>query len=185
MTMKIKGQNSGKQCPLFSGSPESRCRVSKGGIYLPMPSHIEDLCSTSFFGRCTRYDKRYSSQEVNANKFGYCLEGGRRVYERVDQSFKVTIGHGDHAYLDSSQNEEALTFDMSLGGLGLKSERQLGEGETISFSFRSNFQVPNFSGTAVVKWSAKDEDNLDSYLAGLAFCGKTLGHVIDAPVLVS
>lgn len=143
--------------------------MTKGGLYIPMPEHIDMFCSSPKYTLCHQYIRGCELLQDTAKKFGYIVDGGRRRFRRVDDRtpLRVSLCDKDRRPLELL-DENAITIDLSLGGMRLQSSRELPRDTLICFEFDSGFTVPDLAGVGEVKW-CEPKNGSSLFQAGLAF----------------
>lgn len=162
-------QSSRKQCPYWGKNNSHECKMTKGGLYIPMPEHINMFCLTSRYTFCHQYIRGCELLREAAKKYGFIVDGGRRRYRRVAERIPVSVSLCDKDRgLIELIDEDAVTIDLSLGGLRLLSRRELPRDSLVSFGFGPDFTIPDLAGIGEVKWCELKSDS-PLFEAGLAF----------------
>jgi hypothetical protein len=150
----------------------------KGGLYIPMPEHIDVFCSSSQYVKCHQYIRGCEFLQETAKKYGFIVDGGRRRFRRVADRVSLTVTACDmnRKPLDLL-DDQAMTLDLSLGGLRIESSREIPKDTMVSFAFGPDFSTPELAGVGEVKWC---ESQLDSgrFEAGIAFTDFSLTQAI-------
>ena len=171
---------SAKKCPYWINGDGSECKMTKGGLFLPMPDHISIFCTTSRFTQCHQYIRGEELLQETARKFGCVDEEGRRKYRRVADRFQLTLSSCDEDMNPAEiLDDKAFTVDLSLGGIRLETRRQVQPSGIVAFSFGSDFSIPDLSGTAEVRWCEPDHDK-DGFVAGLEFSDCRMSQAIGS-----
>jgi hypothetical protein len=152
--------------------------MTKGGLYIPLPEHIEIFCSTSHFAQCHQYirGKELLSEAVAS---GAIYDDSRRRHRRIKEEIPVSI-----AACDVMGNrvgdfiEETTTFDLSIGGMCCKSKKEVPSSELLLLMFREDNLEPAISGIGEVKWCSSDQKSL-GYKLGIAFKTKDTGYALN------
>ena len=144
------------------------CAMTRGGVYLPMPEHIEMFCKTSHFTDCHHYVRGNQLSSEAGRKDG-CKDHGRRQFRRIPDMFSLVLSTCDETgrpcqLLDA----HAHTIDVSPGGVRLQSSRQLTPDNLVAITFGPDFSSPSLTGIGQVRWSVAT-DSPELYLAGLSF----------------
>lgn len=175
-----KKNSTANQCPYWSSHNSHECKMTKGGLYIPMPEHVDMFCSKPQFVQCHQYIRGCELLKETARKYGFIVDGGRRKYRRVsDQTFLALSS------CDSARNhlelldDKAFTVDLSLGGMRLESHKKIDENSLVSFQFSQDFSIPNLSGVGEVKWCEPIE-NSEYFQAGVAFSDFELTQAIGS-----
>ncbi len=168
----------GGQCPYWSKNKSKECGMIKGGLYIPMPEHVEMFCSSARFGVCHQYIRGCELLQESAKKYGLITDGARRRFRRVADRIPMRLALCDKNG-DSLQmlDEQAVTLDLSLGGLRLESNSRIDKDVVVAFEFADTFSVPELTGIGEVKWCAANKAT-DKFEAGIAFRDFSLTHAI-------
>jgi hypothetical protein len=152
--------------------------MTKGGLYIPMPEHIELFCSTVHYIKCHQYMRGCELLQEAAKKYGFIVDGGRRRFRRISEriSLVVTLCDVNRRPIELL-DDRAITLDLSLGGLRIESHREIPPETLVAFEFGPDFSSPDLAGVGEVKWC---ESRLDSGLfeAGIAFSDFSLTQAI-------
>lgn len=152
--------------------------MTKGGLYIPLPEHIDIFCSTPRFSRCHQYIRGCELLNETAQKLGFAKEkNGRRQYRRMPDHLLLSVSFCDETGKPLYRVEDPVrTVDISLGGLRLESKTKLPANELIAFTFGPDFIKPGFTGLGKVKWCQETEGK--GFQAGLAFLNSSPRQVI-------
>ena len=168
------------QCPYWSMQNSHECKMTKGGLYIPMPEHVDMFCSKPRYSHCHQYLRGCELLKETARKYGFIVDGGRRKYRRVSDRATLSL-----SACDASRNflelldDKALTLDLSLGGMRLESNKKLQKDSLVTFQFSPDFSIPNLSGTGEVKW-CEPADNSGHFQVGVAFADFELTQAIGS-----
>jgi hypothetical protein len=175
-----KNNIAGEQCPYWSKQNSHECKMTKGGLYIPMPEHVDMFCSKPQYSQCHQYLRGRELLQETARKYGFIVEGGRRKYRRVSDRTSLSLTSCDESLnLQELIDGKAFTVDLSLGGMRLESNAEIQKDSLVSFQFSSEFSVPNLSGVGEVKW-CEPLENSDLYQAGIAFADFKLTQAIGS-----
>lgn len=152
--------------------------MTKGGLYIPMPEHIEMFCGTTHYIKCHQYMRGCELLHETAKKYGFIIDGGRRRFRRIADRIPLILSACDMnkqptELLDGS----AVTLDLSLGGLRIESHTEIAIDTLIAFEFGADFSTPELSGIGEVKW-CESRHNSGLYEAGIAFSDFSLTQAI-------
>jgi hypothetical protein len=154
--------------------------MTKGGLYIPMPEHVDMFCAKPQYVHCHQYVRGCEMLKETARKYGFIVDGGRRKYRRVSDRTTVALSACDNSRnLLELLDDNALTVDLSLGGMRLRSSKEIQQESLISFQFSPDFSIPNLSGVGEVKWCEPIE-NSDHFQAGVAFADFELTQAIGS-----
>jgi len=154
--------------------------MTKGGLFIPMPEHVDMFCSKPQYVQCHQYLRGCKLMQETARKYGFIVDGGRRKYRRVPERTPLSL-----SLCDSGRNllelldDNAYTLDFSLGGMRLQSIKEIEEKSLVSFQFSSDFSRPNLSGIGEVKWCEAVPET-DMFQTGLAFADFELTQAIGS-----
>lgn len=164
-----------QHCPYFQPMHEGACTMTKGGLYIPLPEHIEEFCKKPRFDECQQYLRgrqllRQPAQEITATP------DSRRHFPRRRNHLPVVLSHCDaQGKPEDIIDRSAITIDLSLGGLGLQSSQELPAAKVLHFQLLSPQHQKRFSGMGEVRWSFRDQQS-GRYRAGLSFVGNTISQ---------
>ena len=156
--------------------------MTKGGLYIPMPEHIQMFCRTGKFLECHQYIRGTELLKETAQKYGFILDGSRRRYRRVPDRFTLSLAACDESGGSSEiLDVNAHTVDISLGGMRVNSSNDMVGHGLISFEFGSDFIMPILEGVGEIKWAKEIETNGGrKFQAGVAFLDSRISHAIGA-----
>lgn len=169
-----------KKCPHWTENNGDECKMTKGGLYIPMPEHVSMFCMSSRYAHCHQYIRGEELLQEAARNFGYIVEDGRRRYRRVSDRFQLVLSSCDDDMTPLSVlDDHAFTLDLSLGGMRLESRRKISTGRPVAFAFSRDFTIPDLSGTGEVRWCEPDRDS-GGFVAGLEFSDGTMSRAIGS-----
>ena len=145
------------RCPyLAEGGQE--CLMTNGGLYIPMPEHVNTLCITARFGRCHQYIYGCSSVSNLAGQLDFTHNTSRRRYRRVPERIPLQLADHDHEGSCSEiLDNTGFTLDLSLGGIRIESQVELPVRKKIAFLLGQNGTAPYWGGQGEVRWSEKQK----------------------------
>ena len=169
-----------KICPYTGQGEGQECKMTKGGLYIPMPEHIEMFCQTPKFVECHQYIRGSELLKETAQKYGFILDGSRRRYRRVLDRFMVSLAVCDENGTPKEiLDENAHTIDISLGGMRIDSSSDIAGRGLIAFEFGSDFVMPILEGVGEIKWATEIKGNGGKgFHAGVAFLDSRISHAI-------
>lgn len=145
------------------------CRVTKGGLYLPMPEHSEMFCLTDQYVQCHQYVKGAELVREAAREYGFILDESRRKYRRVRQRIALLLAEcSDDGRPLEVLDRNAYTLDLSLGGFRFETQVQIPVNQKIAFAFGNDFATPSWEGVGEVRWADSLRDGR-TVQAGLIF----------------
>lgn len=145
--------NCWQRCPYLSESGYG-CLMIRGGLYIPMPEHVETLCITSSFGQCYHYIQGCSAVRELTGQLGCIPTDSRRRYGRIKTRIPMQI-------VDSCQDEpgvviidqDAFAVDLSLGGIRLEGHVPLPLQGKIAFVAEAGNDASCWEGHGEVRWT--------------------------------
>lgn len=161
-------QNKQEDCPYLSVS-QLECKVTEGGLYLPMPEHIDMFCKDASHVHCRHYLRGCEICKENAQKMGLVNDESRRKYRRVRERIDLFLAqYSDSGKLIDVLDDSAYTIDLSLGGFRFESRNPVPANERIGFSFGNDFVTPSWQGFGQVRWTDSLKDS-KGFQSGLTF----------------
>lgn len=150
--------------------------MTKGGLYIPLPEHIEIYCSTTHYIQCHQYIRGKEILTEAAAAEG--IEDSRRRHRRVKEQLPVSIVACDSmGKLIGDKAEETSTIDLSIGGLCLTSRSERQTNELLLLKLIQETSDSPLTGIGKVKWcNAMNESS--EYRVGIAFQTKDTGHAV-------
>lgn len=142
-------------CPYWCSSGQD-CRMSQGGVYLPMPEHISLFCRSKSFVQCHQYAIGCEAIRTAIEQCECVDRENRRKFQRIKEEVPVSVTVADTAG-DIQFVIGAITLDMSLEGIRLQTHEELLPESKVFFAFDDDFSVPNWKGLGEVRWTEKDE----------------------------
>ncbi len=174
-----------KKCSFLSLNEEQACSLTKGGIYIPLPEHIEMFCKTPHYIECEQYSRgqKLSSELPSDEAF---IDNGRREFRRIPDILALTLASCDETgHPCQILDAHACTIDLSPGGMQLESRHALMMNNLIAFTFGPHFSTPNHTGIGQIRW-CREVNEPDLFHAGLSFIDastkQALGHHMGIPV---
>ncbi len=165
-----------KKCPY--SSLNSDCLMTVGGVYLPLPEHVETFCKTVNYSKCYHYIVGCEEIKNAAPK----IEDGvvnRRRYRRVMERIPIMLSEdmGEGLSVDVI-DDNAYTFDISMGGVGLVTKRKISPDTKVKFTLMDTGENAPIIGAGIVQWSKSDSQNSDVFLSGLSFTDRACQHTV-------
>ena len=161
----------GGKCPYVAIGKGKECGIVKGGVYIPMPEHIEMFCLSSKYSKCSQY-VRYCELIMNQAESevkDYMVSVDRRKSRRFSERFNFDLVACDANIMPrETKSFKAKTLDVSLSGLRIESPHNLAIDTIVIFAMDAEFSSENLSGVGEVKWCEPQEDS-DKYEFGVAF----------------
>lgn len=174
--MAIKYYHHTENCPFWS-ELSAKCRVCKGGLFIPLDNHIELYCKTPDYPLCLQYDVHKEKHfKIIDNKS--ITPDNRRKFVRFDVRLQITlIKHVQSGQIGTHSSTFAKTIDLSSGGMRLTTSNPLTSKSVVQFSFGDSFpkSLQNCSGK--VAWCNKEIDD-PGYQAGISFNDEQLIEAI-------
>jgi len=169
-------------CPHWGDDGDRICHLKTDGIYLPLPEHVIEFCTTPHYSECNIFQTRFSVQDSRDTMalLSDQTADKRRQYPRITDRFQIMISRHDTSgsrleVLDS----EAYTLDYSMGGICFTCKEPLAINDLIIFNFLDDFILPDFSGVGEVKWNRPTDTHhqKSGYEVGMAFVAAAPGTV--------
>lgn len=162
--------------------------MTNGGLYLPMPEHINALCMTLRFGQCRHYIQGCAAVRELAGQLGFVHDASRRRYRRVRERVPLQLAEcGRDGRCAEILDGDAFTVDLSLGGICVESRVELPARKRVAFLFGQSEGGPCWDGQGEVRWTEKIGEG--AFHSGLIVTDKktfqSLGHHLNLPGLLS
>jgi Tfp pilus assembly protein PilZ len=165
-------------CPYWDQITKQDCKMTRGGLYIPLPEHIEIFCLTSHFIQCHQYIRGKELQLDEAAATDKIYEDSRRRHRRIKESLPISIAPCDSLGRQISDlAEETMTVDLSIGGICLKSNKEFITNDLLLLNLMEKTTGPPLSGIGEVKWCNSIKDSSE-YLVGLAFKTSETGRAV-------
>ena len=154
-------------CPYWVDEDgHNECNISKGGLFIPMPQHIETFCLSERFDKCNHYIRAYELLRDHP----IIIDGAdRRSSPRIgcDCSLFFTSieDMGRHGKTDP---REAQTVNISVGGMQIYSSEVVPIQHRMAFKFGPDFAKEFIAGIGEVQW-CRETDADSGFFAGIAF----------------
>ena len=172
-----------KHCPYLSEGGHE-CLMTNGGLYIPMPEHINNLCATSRFEQCFHYIHGCAVVGDLAGQLYFTHDDSRRRYRRITERMPLDLAECGH---DGRSVEildhEAFTVDLSFGGIRLESRVALPVREKIAFVVKQNGDVSGWEGHGEVRWTDELENGI--FQSGLIVTDKKTFQAIGQHLSLS
>ncbi len=156
-----------ENCPFWSVL-SMKCRICKGGLFIPLDDHIALYCKTPDYIQCLQYTLHPENhleiieQSKKHNK-------SRRKFVRIEACYKITLVKLMHSETVVSHfSSFAKTLDLSKGGMRLTINRPLANNTVVQFIFGKSFPKNLQECSGQVAWCNKEIDN-PGYQAGITF----------------
>lgn len=176
-------------CPYWSNSTKS-CLVSKQGLYLPVPEHINTYCRTGNHLSCPQFEQQDADLPEYKNDSGKVADrrerkvvadrrdrkaADRRECARITGSYSLQLAglkeDGNTTFL---LDKKATTVDLSVGGIRLQTHCELPVNSMVSFSL-NGASGPPVQGIGQIKW-CRSLTGSSVFHAGIVFSdGSTSG----------
>lgn len=173
----------GEQCPYFVQCAQE-CLMTNGGLFIPMPEHINTLCATPSFGQCHHYRQGCAAIRALAGELGYTRDASRRRYPRVQERIPMQIADLRHDGRGAQiLDGDAFTVDLSLGGIRLESRVALPTRKMVAFVVGRDGSGPCWDGLGEVRWT--ENIRAGAYQSGLIVTdqktSQAIGHYLNLP----
>lgn len=144
-----------------------KCRVSKGGLFIPLDDHIRTYCKTPYHPQCLQHALHSENRLKIIERANQ--DRNRRKFARVEACYKITLVKLIHSgAIVSHYSTFAETLDLSSGGMRLTTNTPLKNDSVLQFSFGNDFPESLQEGIGQVAWCNKEIDN-PGYQAGISF----------------
>lgn len=154
-------------CPYFQRESGEDCQMTRGGLYIPLPAHIEIFCLTAQYISCPQFVRGRALMQKNMHRESAATDSRRR-FPRIRKRFPLTISTCDEKGRPvQAIDKNALTLDLSLGGVKISSNSEIPANKILHFSFQDDHHPP-VTGIGEVRWSQRKEGPLP-FQAGLSF----------------
>ncbi|NTW87682.1 MAG: PilZ domain-containing protein [Desulfobulbaceae bacterium] len=165
--MAVKDCNHRDHCPFWSAL-SMKCKISKGGLFIPLDDHAEVYCKSPDFPQCLQYSL-HPKQPLELIDNIRQNDRNRRKFTRVKASYKITLVRHIHSgEVVSHFSTIATTLDLSSSGMRLTTDKPLINDSVIQFVFNDFFPENLQEGTGQVAWCSKEIDS-PYYQAGISF----------------
>ena len=170
-------------CPYFFESGHE-CLMTNGGLYIPMPEHINNLCVTPRFDQCYHYIQGCSVVGDLAGQLGFTHNDSRRRYRRIMERIPLQLNDCGHDGRGAEiLDHEAFTVDLSFGGIRLESRVPLPVQGKIAFVVGQNGDALRWEGLGEVRWT--DELESGVFHSGLIVTDKKTFQAIGQHLSLS
>ena len=150
-------------CPFWDKFGKRSCRLIESGLFIPTREHIFRFCENRLYVKCYHYKGKPAVEDQ--------FSRNRRQFNRIPTSQKLSLSRysiAKDAYEDMLDSD-AMTVDLSLGGIRIETNEPVYVNQIISFTFDENFHPPGFEGKGEVRWINNDKSQDTPSNAGLAF----------------
>ena len=166
-------------CPYFKAEKNGDCQMTRGGLYIPLPAHIEIFCLTVKYPFCPQYVRGKALIQKNIIQKAKNIDSRRR-FPRISNRFPTIISTCDKKGRPIQPiDRDAMTLDLSLGGLKISSNSEMSTNQILHFSFQEDFHHNPVIGVGEVRWCRRSDDP-HLFQAGLSFLENTLPPVVGA-----
>jgi hypothetical protein len=156
-----------ENCP-FWATLSMKCRIYKGGLFIPLDDHIQVYCKTLNYPQCLQYELHLRNHLEIIDKANHRYKN-RRKFTRIEARYKITLVRLIHSdMVVSHYSTLARTLDLSNGGMRLTTHEPLINDTVLQFSFGDTFPEHLQEGTGQVAWCNKEVD-APGYQAGISF----------------
>lgn len=171
------------RCPYLSESGHE-CLMTNGGLYIPMPEHINTLCLTPIFCQCYQYIQGCSTVRELAGQLGCNSMDSRRRYSRITTRIPLQISDCGHDGRGATVlDHEAFSVDLSFGGIRLESRIPMPLQGKIAFVAGSIGNISRWEGQGEVRWTDELENGV--FQSGLMVTDKKTFQAIGQHLSLS
>ncbi|MDD5759834.1 MAG: PilZ domain-containing protein [Desulfobulbaceae bacterium] len=144
-----------QRCPHLSEGGHG-CLMTRGGLYIPMPEHVDTLCKTSSFAQCYQYIQGCSAVRELTGPLGSIHTDSRRRYGRIKTKVPLQLVNFCQDERDATVvDQEAFAVDLSLGGIRLESRVPLSPQGKITFVAGASADASRWEGRGEVRWTKR------------------------------
>ena len=150
--------------------------MAKGGVYLPMPEHIDLFCRSKSFVQCHQYVMGCEAIRTAVEQYESFDSDRRRKFHRVKEEVPISVvlmGVAGKKQVPF----DATTLDMSLDGIRIQTQKELLPGLKVFFAFDDEFSVPNWKGLGEVRWTRQTGVS-DMFETGMSIADNESYHAI-------
>ena len=167
-------------CPFWDKHDGRTCQLVESGLYIPTQEHILHFCKTESYVACDHFVGKSFSRQI---PFGISKDkpiNNRRLFTRIPTSQKISVSSysmakkADEDLLD----DQAMTVDLSLGGIQIETNAPIYVNQIVSFSFDEYFHPPGFKGKGEIRWIHQDKSQDSPSHAGLAFVDNETANTV-------
>ena len=166
-------------CPYYRAGKSGDCQMTRGGLYIPLPAHIEIFCLTIKYTFCPQYIRGKALIQKNILQNAETIDSRRR-FPRISNRFPMIISTCDEKGRPVQViDRDAMTLDLSLGGVKISSNSEIPANKILHFSFREDFHHNPVTGVGEVRW-CRHAETPHLFQAGLSFLDNTLPPAVGA-----
>ena len=172
--------SSDKCCPFWDMQGKRTCRLVESGLFIPTRDHIMNFCENESFVKCYHYIGKSTPQKKIVNESKNRPLHNRRLYTRIPTNEKLSVSRYSMAHESNEDmiDSQAMSVDLSLGGMQIESSEKFYINQILSFSFDEKFHPPDFKGKGEIRWIHQDESQDSQSYAGLAFIDKETTNAV-------
>ncbi len=164
-----QGKSQKKGCPYWDCDDVNSCLMTKAGLYIPMPIHIEIFCRTEQYTSCHHYIRGRQLIKEPPWKEAARQDKSRRHFPRFARQVQVTVADCNNKGVPTDLLDgKALALDFSRGGMRIKSKREMPLKEMVFFSFGPSVNPSTVTGRGEIRWCEQHEVT-QGFHAGIAF----------------
>jgi len=165
-------------CPYFQRGNNGECQMLRGGLYIPLSAHIEIFCTTIKYTSCPQFMRGKALIQESIRR-SVEISDSRRRFPRIRNRFPTTISTCDEKGRPVQViDREAITLDLSLGGIKISSYSEIPTNKILHFSFREDFNQVPITGIGEVRW-CRHAEGPRPFQAGLSFLDNTPPEVSE------
>lgn len=158
-------------CPYWTLEHNRECGISKGGMYIPMPEHIQMFCHSGKYYQCQAYVRGRelinAQDEFELNEF-LGSRDRRRLRRYPEQVYLDLVACDRSLNPQLMKAYKAKSLDVSLGGLRVESFKEFPSDAVVSFVLDPEFSSETLLGVGEVKWCLPKKDS-NKFESGIAF----------------
>jgi len=173
ITMKENAAKSKQEdkCPYWALEHNRECCISKGGMYIPMPEHIQMFCHSAKYYQCQTYIRGreliLAQDDFELSEF-LGSRDRRRLRRYPEQVYLDLVACDRNLNPQLMKAYKAKSLDMSLGGIRVESFMEFPPEAVVSFVLDPEFSSETLLGVGEVKWCVPKKDS-NKFESGIAF----------------
>ena len=158
-------------CPFWDKFGKRSCRLVESGLFIPTREHILRFCENRLYVKCYHYKGKSAEEDALFKNKERQFSRNRRHFNRIPTAQKLSLSRYSIAKdtFEDMLDSEAMTVDLSLGGMRIETNEPIYVNQIISFTFDEKFHPPGFEGKGEVRWIHQGESQDEPSNAGLAF----------------
>lgn len=160
-------------CNYWASGKSQPCKLASGGLYIPMPHHIEIYCATPEYISCPQYMDEILTRKNT--RVASEAAASRRRFVRIKRNSSVILTlcneNGEPLKI---LDKNATILDLSWGGMRIESTVEMPQKSIIDFTFGEDFIIPGLRGKGQSRWNSYVKGT-NTHQTGLAFLSDRTG----------